>query len=119
MFSIAFGVPPETGVAPTPRQVSRLMYEYCGPHCKRPLGPLYRRYQKPIEPSTIERVSPVQFAGLDGLKPGVRGVPVGPVIGMVPLPVAPGAEPGVFTGVTGELGGASTLQPALVNSGEP
>ena len=55
----------------------------------------------------MERVSPVQFAGLDGLNPGVIGVPTGPGTGTVPLPVEPGAEPGVFTLVTVELGGPS------------
>lgn len=34
----------------------------------------------------------MQLEGLDVLNPGVRGVPVGPVAGIVPLPVAPGVE---------------------------
>src|SRR5579871_2104732 len=108
MFSEAFGLLPIPGVAPTPNQVLRSMYEYCGPNCNRPFDPLYKRYQNPIVPSMIERVSPVQLAGLDGLKPWLIGVPTGPPTGTVPLPVLPGVELGVFTFVMVELGGPST-----------
>ena len=70
-------------------------------------------------PSTIDRVSPVQFAGFEELKPGMSGAPPGPVTGTVPLPVVPALDPGVSTFIEVGLGGASLKQPELLNKEEP
>src|SRR5580692_5047699 len=63
-----------------PSQVLRTKLEYCIPICVRPIGPLYRRYQKPIEPSITLRVSPVQPDCVPGIKPLLPPTPVGTVV---------------------------------------
>jgi hypothetical protein len=54
----------------------------------------------------MERLLPLQFEGLAGLKPGVSGAPPEPPTGTVPLPGLP-EEVGVFTFVVVELGAGS------------
>src|SRR5208282_2737581 len=78
------------------------------------------RYQNPIVPSIMLRVSPLQLDSPPGLNPPVRGVPTDPGLGIVAVPPVGLLEVGgVATVVLVAAGGVSVPQPELLNSGDP